>query len=408
MTRPSLLSTTVLAGSLLLGLGSLAHADSHTCELVAEDVIAADGITEEWKGMGRTRVGGSERDASFAVRCAYDQKRLYLAVEVRDDYLYRGKKPSSKKDDHLSVALRVGGRKSDRLVVYPGNDKVGPTRRFNGRKLPKWLEAEDAQAHRGWALEVAMPLARLRGFSKSAASIDAFIEYRDSDYSAKIESKLAFDGQLDLQGADELFQSFLASAKLSAADIRLDRTVDVDDSPGPERVVAGGSIVGIISDQYFFMQLPVASPKDVSKVQVADLRGDGTHSIITELRQHGNGGSRDLVIVWQVAANRLQQVLSIETRKQKGGNVLSNRWSLAPRGKYRKGRRSKKGRDLVIEVVDSDAQGWDEDNYFEQQAEDVLPILTPWSDQTSAVYYFEGNSAQGGDPMVGRKKRRRK
>ena len=408
MTRVSLLSLSTLICLLAPDWSSLVHADSQTCARVAEDVVIADGVIDDWSGIGRRSVGGTERDASFTIRCAYDDKRLHLAVEARDDFMYRGKKPSTRKDDHLLVELKISGKKSDRLVLFPANDQVARTRRWNGRKVPAWLEVEDAQIRRGWAMELSMPLTRIRGYNQNAGAIIARIQLNDADYAAKIEGRVTFDGQLTLEGADALYQAFLASTKLSPEDITLDTMANVDDSPGAERIVAGGDLIGIIGDQFFYMTLPVAAGKDVAKVQVVDLRGDGTKSILTQVRQHGNGGSRDLLIVWHAGSNQLQQVLAWEIRKEKAGKVLENRWSLAPRGKYRTGRSAKRGRDLVLEVSDKDARGWDEDNYFEQPAQDAQPILTPWSDQTSAVYYLDGNSAQGGDPKKRGKKRRRK
>lgn len=407
MTRVSLLSASFLIYVLWSGASSPAYADSLTCARVAADVVTADGILDDWSGGDATAVGGKKRDASFTIRCAYDETRLHLSVEVRDDFLYRGKKPSAKKDDHLMFELKGSGPKSDRLVVYPATDQVARKRLWNGRKLPGWLEVEDSQIRRGWAMELSIPMARLRGFEKGVGTVSARVELRDSDYAAKVEGRLSFAGQLTLEGADAVYKSFLSTTKLAARHITLDTMANVDDSPGRERIIAGRDIIGIVGEQFFYMKLPVAAAKDVAKVQVAHLRGDGTKSIITQIRQHGNGGSRDLLIVWQVSGNQFQQVLAWEIRKEKDGRVLENRWSLAPRGKYRTGRASKRGRDLVLEVSEADAKGWDEDNYFERPAQDAQAILTPWSDQTSAVYYFEGNSAQGGDPKKERKKRRR-
>jgi hypothetical protein len=161
----------------------------------------------------------------------------------------------------------------------------------------------------------------------------------------------------------------------------------------------------------------VASPTDVLKVELADLRGDGTLSIITELRQHGNGGSRDVVVIWQVTGNNsFERVLAFETRKARGDRVLVNRWSLAAKGALRRTKRERQrttkrrgGHDLLIEVSEGDVTGWDAQSFREAPAQDVRPILTPWSEQTSAVYYFAGNAALGGDPKVAPKgKRRRK
>lgn len=423
LSMTSVTSVTSVLG--LLVLSAPVHADSLTCEQVASNLVVVDGLLDDWKGVGRTNVGGTDRDVSFELRCAYDDQRVYIAASVRDDYLYRGKKPSTKKDDHLAIAVGALGatasskksRNSKRswqtgqLIVYPGNDKQKRKRTWNRRPLPDWLEAEDSLQRRGWSMELSMPLAKIKGYGKSTSALQAHIEYRDSDYAAKVESKRAFTGQLQLQAAVELYNEFLSATGLSAGDITIDRMVDMDGKPGAERVIAGGDIIGVISDGFSYMKLPVASPSDVRTVKLADLGGQGVYSLLTEYRQHGNGGSRDLVAIWQIGGDALQRVFAFESRKQFEDKVLVNRWSLAPRGKYRKGGRKARTKgvnahDLVIEVDDRDAKGWDEDSFREIPASDVTSILLPWSDQTSAVYYFEGNAAQGGDPIHGKKRRR--
>lgn len=386
-----------------------AHADSQTCNAVAGDVIAVDGLLDDWGPKGAREIGAKDQDASFSVRCAYDEKRLHLGIAVRDDYLYRGKKPAQKSDDHVIIELGVG-EKRDRLLVYPGNDKQDPVRRWNGKAVPQWLEVEDTQARRGFTVEVSLPLSRVRGYAKGTPSIDAVVEYRDADFSARVESRMRYTGALELEGANELYKAFMKAARLSAKDITLDQTANIDDHAGAERVIAGRDVIGVLSDSFFFMTLPVASPGDVKSVRLADLRGDGTRSILAEIRQHGNGGSRDVVIVYQLSGNAFQSLLTFETRKEKDGRSLVNRWSLVPRGMYRTLEReekkyAKRGHDLVIEVSEKDATGWDEDNYNEAPAPDVVPILLPWSDETSRVYYFIGNTVQGGDAKKARKRK---
>lgn len=388
-----------------MGFPGFAHADSQSCELVGPDVIVVDGLIDDWRGLRGQDLGGKDQDTSFTIRCAYDDQRLHMAVDVRDEYLFRSKQAQPSRDDNLVIELAVSGS-ADSLRVYPGSDKVSPRRQWNGKAVPAWLQVEDTQQRRGWSVEVSIPLARLRGYGKGAPGVKARIEHRDADFAGKTESRLAFDGSLELAATKDLYRSFLKTTGLAAKDIKLDRTANIDDTPGPERVIVGGKILGVLSTEFAYMELPVRSPRDVLRVALADLRGDGTMSVMTELRQHGNGGSRDIVVVWQVVGNgQFEEVLAVEVRKALGDKVLVNRWSLVPRGKFRKvsrNPRSKKGHDLLIEVGERDVTGWDEDSYNEVPASDVRPILTPWSEQTSAVYYFEGNAALGGEPRTGK------
>jgi hypothetical protein len=403
-----LLSISLLVSTPLWLAHGPAYADSQTCDAVAADVVTVDGLLDDWRAAGAREVGAKDQDASFSVRCAYDEAHLHLGIAVRDDYLYRGKKPTQKTDDHLIIELGVGSKR-DRLLLYPGNDKQDPVRQWNGKAVPKWLEVEDTQARRGVTLEVSIPLARVRGYAKGTPSIDVALEYRDADFAAKVESKLAYTGRLEFQAASELYDGFMKAAKLTARDIKLDQMANIDDRAGAERVIAGRDVIGVLSDSFFFMTLPVASPSDVKSVQLADLRGDGTRSVVVEIRQHGNGGSRDLVIVYELAGTAFRALSTFETRKAKGGQSLVNRWSLVPKGKFRALERdekkyAKRGHDLVIEVSESDVTGWDEDNYLEAPAADATPILLPWSDETSRVYYFVGNTVQGGEAKARKRK----
>lgn len=407
-------STLILCGL----LAGSAEATSHVCERVAPDLIEIDGLLDDWRGAARHDVSYRDRDASFTLRCGYDDKRLYISVRVFDEYLYRRKRPGRKTDDHLIIALSSGrsGSKSGKpdlgtLIAYPGNDKAAPHRLWNGRKaLPGWIALEDSQQRRGWALEVAFEKSRLKGLSPASPGIDATIRYNDADIAAKVEGSRTFQGRLEFADQAALLTSFLAQTGLKREDIAIDRLVNVDDQPGAERVIIGGRVLGILGTSFSFMELPVDSARDVLKAEIVDLRGDGTRSIVTTLRQRGNGGSRDIVAIWQAGGGQFDRVLAFEIRKQMGDRVLANRWSLIPRGSAgkkrsrKKSRKAGKGHDVLIEVSDADATGWDEDNFREAPAVDVRAILLPWAEQTSAVYSFEGNSVRGGGPAPTRKR----
>jgi hypothetical protein len=394
----------VAACSLILASSDVwagpAESGAPVCELVEGGFVELDGMLEDWGDLKLLRVGGPSRNASFSLRCAYDQEKLYVAVDVRDQDVVRHK--GSGDEDRLTLELSAAGNAAAVLEVFPGVDGIEPRRRWKGKALREGGEVavEDTLQEQGWSMEVAVPLRQIAGLGAGAPGVKARVAYRDADRSGQ-GSPASFDGTLVFRASAEAFKGFLAAVKLAPGQIRLDAIADFDGSSGVERVVAGGTALGVITDSFAYMTLPVTAAADVRRVEAVDLRGDGTLSILTELRQHGNGGSRDLLVIWGLAAqDRFERVLAVEIRKELRGKKLRNRWSLAPRAGGR-------GQDLVIEVGPDDVTGWDQNSYLESPAEDVQAILKPWSEETTARFSFEGNiaveAAPGAKPAPARK-----
>ena len=379
------------------------------CDLVEPGFITVDGMIDDWRDIAQHRVRGLSKDASFSVRCARDARRLYVSVAVRDQQITRrpGKRAQARREDNLRVRLSVPGQRAGALHVFPGADGIAPRRAWGDRDTPSWLEIEDTLQPSGWSLELSVPLRKIPGMGKGTPGIAANIVYWDADgpRGGKRDAA-AFDGMLTFRAADALFQSFLRTVGLAPEDVRLDAVANVDGARGVERVVAGGTVLGVLSDRFGYLSLPVAAPEDIARVEMVDLRGDGTAHILTEFRQHGNGGSRDMLVIWGVSGNgTISSVLAVEVRKEMEGKVLVNHWSLVPKGKLLEGRRQGKGQDILVEVSDADAQGWSRESYREIAAPDAHPILLPWSDQTAIVYSFEGNTVASEAPKVAPRKR---
>lgn len=385
----------------LVGLAApAAHAGSLSCERVEADFFEIDGMLDDWSGVRARRAGGNRAQGSFDLRCAFDDERLYLAVDVRDDVMLRtaGAKPSS--EDNLAFDLRIGKQGTPLVVrAFPAGSRQKPVRRLGRGKLPRWIAIEDSGRPRGFAVELALPLARIPGYGRGTPALTARVAFVDGDvYGKKAGAGATFAGRLHLAGGGGLAGKFLAAAGLTWKDIKLDRIANVDDDKGAERVMWGGAVIGVITDRFNYFSLPVKSGADVARVRLVDFEGKGRHYLVAEFRQYGNGGSRDVVGVWRYTGVTFVRMLGFEVGKSLGANSLSNRWSLVPRGKHRPGkkRRFKGGVDILVEA--GKAVGWDEDDYPLQPATDVRPILLPWDDQTTAVYWIEGGVIGGGDP----------
>ncbi|GAB4568420.1 MAG: hypothetical protein Tsb0020_21880 [Haliangiales bacterium] len=382
-----------------------------TCELVEPGFVEVDGLLDDWRDIASHRTAGAARDGNLGLRCAYDDQRVYIAVEIRDQDVVRkpGKQAKKAGNDGLTMRLGLAGGAQATLTVSPGVDGIAPARSWRGRQLDSRrgagaIEIEDSLQKYGWSLELALPMSELDGLSAGVPGLSAEIRYRDVDRSGGGRDA-QFDGVLIFRASAEAYRSLLKTVKLTPGQVRLDVVGEFDDAPGVERVVAGGKVLAVVTDRYAYMGLPVASAADVLKIEAVDLRGDGTRSIVALLRQHGNGGSRELLTVWGLAGGgRFERLLAAEISKTMGPRSLRNRWSIVPRA-------SGAGRDIRVEVDDSDVKGWTEANYLEVQASDVRPILTPWAEETAFLFSLEGNAMiieAAPEKPPARKRRRRR
>jgi hypothetical protein len=364
------------------------------CELVEPGYVQIDGMLDDWRDL-RPRSIGTGDDRRLAVRCAHDQERLHLAIDVRDELVVRSGRPG-RHDDHLRLAIGAG-TPPVQLRLYPGTRGVRALRTLGDAPAPAWVGAEDSLQQSGWSVELDLPLARLPGWGKGTPAFDAVIEYSDGDRPGSSEGQVSFTGRLGMAHGRQAFRAFWAAASLGRSSVRLDALADIDAAAGAERVVVAGTRIGVVSDEFTYLQLPVSSAADLLDVRLVDFDGAGKSMILTQLRQHGNGGSRDLVALWTIQGDgSFARPLAFEVRKELAGRVLANRWSLIPRaepGKRRKrgrGGGGERGLDVLVEVAE--VSGWDQLSFREEPARDVRPILTPWG-QKRARYRVVGDTA---------------
>lgn len=365
---------------------SILVAASLACQLAEPASVDVDGMLDDWDGVAHARANGKDKDQSFDVRCLYDGAKLAVSIDVRDDLLSRRRKTHKELlgEDRLEIELSAGGEPLV-LTLFPGTEKVSPKRTLGGKKLPKWIVVEDTQQPKGWSIEVELPLTKVAGWSASAPSLDARVVLRDADQMKDVADELRHDLTLTLGDKPKVFDRFLRETRLKKKDVVLDQIADVDRSrPGTERVVAGGKILGVIGEQYGYVELPVAAAADVLKVELVDLRGDGGRVILTQLRQFGGGGSRDLLALWGASGGQLEQLFAVEIGKEADGNRLESTWKLV---------KKKKDKGMELRVEAKPAVGWDEDSFVEDTADDAEPIHLPWDDaRTGGIYWLDGDT----------------
>ena len=391
------------------GVGHAAPSFGVECALVDPELVTVDGMVDEWSGIRGQRVG--DKDLGLEIRCAQDEKKLYMLASVRDDSVIRTSKQRKNNQDALS--LRIGADRVDawsRLDVAPGTRGYEPLRLWGGGKARSPIDVADSLQPDGWSVEVAVPFSQLRAWGRGTPVLRYVAELRDADGGGA--DTLTMRGALRFAGSTDVYRGFMQQTHLSRSDVTLDVLANVNDARGVERVIAGGKFVGVLTDEYRYLQLPVDNTRDVLDVRLLDVAGGGKESILTHYREHGNGGSREVVAVWNLRADgSFARSLAFEVRKEMDGNLLTNAWRLEPKGtvvvdepedkRKKKRPRPKKaqpGLDIVVEV--GEVRGWDENSFGEAPAEDMRPILTPWGDRQSVVYTFEGDEAFGGEPTA--------
>lgn len=327
--------------------------------------LDVDGLIDEWR---RTHVFariGSPSDGAMEVHCAWDGTTLAVMADVKDDRVIRVK---GGHEDHVSVTVAAGG-KPVVVDVFPGNSMAKPK-----ITKPAKASAADSLQPKGFSVEVAIPAAIIPNYSSSSPQFELVATFHDSD-AAKggDDTPLQIAQPIELSDRKDLFTDFLATVKLNNNDVREDMLVDVDpDHPGKERVVAGGNVIGVLTDQYGYVTLP--GPP--TKVELLPLGPKNTQVITALVRQSGNGGSRDVLMMWVVWSGQLSPLVNIEVRKELGGNVLESTWKVV---------KGKKGPELVVEP--KPAVGFTAETWNEEPAGDADSILLPWDTTKGGIAY---------------------
>jgi hypothetical protein len=339
------------------------------CDMVPTSDLSIDGLLDDWQDKHVLTRVGAPADGAVEVRCAWDGSAIAFALDVKDDRVVRVK---GGKEDHVRLSLSAGTRPVV-VDVYPGNAMARP-------KIvkPARVEAADSLQPKGFSIEVAIPTAAIADFSPATPSFSLDLVFHDSDAATGGDLvPVEIKQPIELGDRKDLLDDFLAAVRLRKSDIRLDTLVELEpEHPGKERLIAGGTVIGVLAEQYAYVTLPAVSPDDVKKVELLPLGPRGQQIVSAVVRQTGNGGSRDLLMLWTVWSGQLQPLASIEVRKQLGGNVLEATWRIV---------KGKKGPELVVEP--KPAVGFSAETFSEIPASDSDSIILPWDPERAGIAY---------------------
>jgi hypothetical protein len=366
-------SCAIVLGFVSFARGAMAAPQVIRCDDLSTEDLAVDGVLDDWQGKPVARIGTSP-EGTVELRCSWDGTALALALRFDDDRVVRVR--SGKADeDRVDLTLSAGG-KPVVATVKPGNAIAKAVI----VKPPRSAVADSLQP-KGFQIEARFPASTLPGFSASTPALSLSVAFHDSDQATGGDSsELIFDGSIELGDRKDLLDDFLKATKLKKSDVRLDQLVDVDpDRASKERIVAGGTVIGVLTDKFGYVTLPAAKPADVLGVELLPLGNRGHAIVAARVKQAGNGGSRELLMLWTVWSGQLEPLASIETKKQLGTNTLEASWRIV------KGR---KGPELWLEP--KPAIGFTAETFPGNEEPDVDSIVLPWDKRGGVAYFLEG------------------
>jgi hypothetical protein len=364
----------------LVGLGAAAAPGGAAagpvvhCDNAATSELAIDGRLDDWPGPIAARAG-SAPDAALELRCTWDGEALGLALDVKDDRVVRVRGKGH--EDRVELSVSAAGGRPLAITAAPGN-AVAPSR-VTVPGAPRGVSVADSLQPHGFSLEARIPASAIPGLSASAPELALAVAFHDADLAAGGDERaVELAVAIELADRRDLLDDFLRTTHLGRGDLRLDRLVEVDpDRRGPERVVAGGAVIGVLTDRFAYVTLPVARPADVKRVELLALGPRDQQVIAAVITQTGNGGSRDLLLLWTVWSGQLQPLAQIEVKKQLAAKRLESSWRVV------KGRR--RGPELWVEP--RPAVGFTAETWNEAAADDADPIALPWDGGRGGVAY---------------------
>ena len=380
--KPAALTLALLASA----IPSVARAADLPCGPAEKGTVELDGLTDDWKDVDGIDAGGRDANASFTVKCNIDPGALYLLVDVRDDYFVRTPK-ARPGEDHL--ALTIAGK---RAVLYPGNSGDIPL-----KQVPPWkgMKAVSALQEHGWAVEIGIPLDKLPGYKPGTPSLSYSLAFADSDSKAslKTERTVGTSGRIAFAEGESVIEAFLKDRGLKRSDVWWEKPISLGRKSGG-RAFFAGKYLAVISDGYVFIELPFRERKDLKDARVLDLAGDGRGAVVMRYLEKGTNGAptkagggggpvsgqREVIAAFRATDDRVSRVFAAEVGKQQGPSRIEDKVSFIKRGR---------ATDILIEA--GAASGWTAASYQESPAEDMVPVMLPWSDDRKARYQFEGD-----------------
>lgn len=378
--RPFLLGLSLGLGTTSVSAGTALAAQLRIDKVDKAPVL--DGVPGEWdRELGKlgVNVKGSPSATDLAAKAAisYDDKNLYVAVDVADDTLVGGGE-----GDRVDLVIAVGNT-IQTVSLFPGQPgKVAGKATTKGQSITG-AKVVEAPKKGGWSLEASVPWSAFDATATTRVGMKGGVFVFDSDSGASVDAAVgtasgtdtASLGGLLTTPEQELTDGLMRDKKLGAPSFQFVANV-VGDSM-KERVLVFGQYLVVLGPtfrngkEYYFNDMSVGGGSmSVTSLVVKDLDGDGRDEIIFTKRftKTGQKTARDVLQVHTFGSGDVPElVFRHEVGISNAKGSITNDVKIGAEG----------GKATLL-ITPGSAKGLDEKSYDEPTETSYDPVLLPW------------------------------
>lgn len=364
---------------------------------MGEKKVQVDGMLREWPGEFfklKTKAGASSPNSALV---GYDDDFLYVAAKIGDGSLARSKS-AGKKEDHLSLSIyfpQAGGSGRSNLVdIYPGDpkQKLAAVVKVNGRAIQS-ASAVEAPREGGFTLEARIPWSGVQATGVLRLGMRGKLQYFDTARVGGSPSVTSYGTgaarampPLTTESETGLIQALLEPKGLKFAP---DKEVygDLTGAGGKEKVALYGHFLSILGPgykdgkQFYFNELDVARPDQVTRLSLLDVNGDGRDEILLQKRLGTPEKFREVLQILRLGRDGAPlQVFAHEIALVTPDGQVTNKVTIIGKGK-----------DARVKISQGLEQGFEPGTFAEPLiGGGIEPALLPWDEISSKTYGWKG------------------
>lgn len=354
-------------------------------DLIARPPVV-DGLPGEWPrplaGLGVVRGGGGS-DLSAKGGLAYDDKQVYVAVDVTDEKLVAD-------GDRIDLIVGFSGGASTTVSIHPGAPGK-PARATAGGRPIAGAKVVEAPRKGGWTLEAQFPWSVFDAAKTIRVGLRGSLTVHDADKGTAVEGSASNAAgttwaqlpSLPTTPEQDLADALVTPKRLGAPTVNL--LANVTGDAFKERILVYGSYLVVLGPtfrggrEFYWNDMAMTGKTlQVASCETKDADGDGREDLVVRKRFTEGKVTREVLQVLSFAKGEVPNVVfSHEVGVTTAAGAISNDVSFE----------TDKGK-LAIRFKPGTAKGLDESSYKEPVATSWDPVLLPWGPIESQTYTF--------------------
>jgi hypothetical protein len=386
-------------------LATLAPASAHAAsgvidaEPMHDKKMRIDGLLREWPGKFapfNQRLNGSLKASGLV---GYDDKYLYVAVKADDEKIARTR-GAGNQEDHAKLRLafptKNGSYRNHTLQLYPGDPgKLPGVVKLDGRVV-KQAKLVEAPVEGGIVIEAQIPWSLLPSAKLSRVGLKGTLSYSDASRPGAIKNIVATSAAkgskmpyLPLEGEQALRGALLQRQGLSDRPLR-EVFGNVVGNSQYERVAVYGQYLSVVGPGYrdgkefYFGELNITGKKQLTRLELTDLDGDGRSEILVQKRLGGDEKYREILLAFKIDPKDAPTVVFAHEV-----GIVTDEGEIKNKVKIKNG---------TVVIEQGKAEGFEPGTYQEPLPGEGLPsALLPWDTVKTRSFKWSGSGMEAAD-----------